>query len=45
MRFRPPGLRGIGQYDTFSYAFTEAGTYEYICDFHPGMGGTITVTP
>ena len=31
--------------DTFSYTFTEAGTYEYWCALHPNMLGTVVVTP
>ena len=31
--------------DTFSYAFTEAGTFDYWCTLHPNMLGTIVVTP
>ena len=30
--------------DTFEFTFTEAGTFEYVCNFHPAMTGTITVT-
>ncbi len=29
--------------DTFEVTFAEAGTYEYICKFHPAMRGTVTV--
>ena len=29
--------------DTFEVTFEEAGTYQYICKFHPAMRGTITV--
>jgi plastocyanin len=28
---------------TFEVTFDEAGTYQYICKFHPAMRGTITV--
>jgi len=28
---------------SFSYTFNEAGTYEYHCDIHPSMKGTIIV--
>src|SRR3954462_1286516 len=27
----------------FSHTFTKAGTYQYICDYHSGMKGTVTV--
>jgi plastocyanin len=30
---------------TFSYAFTSAGVYDYYCQFHPWMTGTVTVLP
>jgi plastocyanin len=29
----------------FEYTFTEAGTYNYVCNLHPGMTGTIIVEP
>jgi plastocyanin len=29
--------------DTFSYTFTQAGTYSYKCSHHPWMKGTIIV--
>jgi plastocyanin len=29
--------------DTFTYTPTEPGTIEYVCTFHPGQDGTITV--
>jgi plastocyanin len=28
---------------TFQHAFEKAGTYDYHCDFHPTMKGTVTV--
>ena len=29
--------------DTFEYTFTESGTYDYYCIFHPWMVGTVNV--
>ncbi len=29
--------------DTYRHRFDRAGTYEYVCTFHPGMEGTLTV--
>lgn len=28
---------------SYSRTFEEAGTFEYVCTFHPGMEGTLTV--
>ena len=30
--------------DVFSYTFTEPGTYEYFCEYHDNMKGTVIVT-
>jgi len=30
--------------DTFTFTFTEPGTYTYLCTIHPSMTATITVT-
>lgn len=30
--------------DTYSMTFKKAGTYDYICDFHSNMHGTVVVT-
>lgn len=30
---------------TFTLTFTKAGTYKYLCMFHPGMEGTVIVQP
>jgi plastocyanin len=29
--------------DTFTFEAAEAGTFSYVCTFHPGMQGTIAV--
>ena len=33
----------LGTDDTYDVTFTEAGSYEYFCKFHPAMRATITV--
>ena len=33
----------LDQGQSFEYAFEEAGTFVYVCQFHPNMTGTITV--
>ncbi len=46
-RDAPSGLFDSGQIaagGTFSFTFTDPGTYEYYCTVHPGMDGTVTVT-
>lgn len=40
-RLNSPILENVG--DTYSYTFTEAGTYDYICGIHPNMLGTVKV--
>ncbi|MFI1393375.1 plastocyanin/azurin family copper-binding protein [Streptomyces sp. NPDC020681] len=35
----------LQQGDSWSYTFTEAGTYEYYCAVHPDMKASITVVP
>jgi len=35
----------FGQDETYSFTFTTPGTYPYVCSIHPGMEGTIIVTP
>lgn len=34
----------IGGGKSWKYTFTAAGTYAYVCTYHPNMKGTITVT-
>ena len=31
--------------DSFSFTFTEPGTYEYFCSLHPRMTATVVVEP
>lgn len=33
----------MATYNTYSYTFTDLGTYSYFCVYHTGMKGTITV--
>jgi len=33
----------LGKGDTYSFSFTEPGTYEYYCAYHPSMKGTVIV--
>ena len=33
----------MGQDDTFTHTFAEAGTFAYYCVFHPFMTGTVIV--
>jgi len=33
----------MNQGESFSYTFTQAGTFHYICTFHPDMTGTVIV--
>jgi plastocyanin len=37
--------RLFGEGETFSFTFTTPGNYPYVCSIHPGMDGTIIVTP
>jgi plastocyanin len=30
---------------TYTLTFTQAGTFQYVCLFHPGMNGTVVVQP
>ena len=34
----------IGQGESFSFTFNEAGTFSYFCTIHPNMQATVTVT-
>lgn len=38
------GSGELGEGDSFEFTFDEPGVYEYRCNFHPTMTGTITVT-
>jgi len=43
----PDGLFDSGDIapgETFSYTFTEAGTFDYFCTPHPWMMGTVIVS-
>ena len=31
--------------DTFSFTFTDPGSYQYFCSLHPRMTGTVVVEP
>ena len=33
----------LDQGDRYSQTFDEPGTYEYFCEFHPNMKGTVVV--
>ena len=37
--------RALDTDDSFSFTFTESGTYEYFCSLHPRMMATIVVEP
>ena len=40
--FHSPGMDANA---TYSFTFTKAGTFDYICSIHPFMHGTVVVTP
>jgi plastocyanin len=41
VKFNSPTLQ---QGDTFTYTFTQAGTYDYYCAVHPNMTASVTVS-
>lgn len=41
----PQSVTGFPSAHSFSLTFTRAGTFHYICLFHPGMAGTVKVNP
>jgi plastocyanin len=38
------GTVNSGQEKSVTYTFTSGGTYDFVCTFHPGMDGTLTVS-
>lgn len=42
-RFTSSG--GLDTGESYSYTFTQAGTYAYYCSLHPFMTGKVVVTP
>ena len=36
---------GLDQNDSFTFKFTKAGVYKYLCTIHPQMVATVTVKP
>jgi plastocyanin len=40
--FHSPGMDSQA---TFSYTFTKAGTFDYVCSIHPFMHAAVVVTP
>jgi plastocyanin len=41
----PLGSSALSTGQSYSYKFTKAGTYSYLCTIHPFMTATVTVTP
>ncbi|HSW66363.1 MAG TPA: cupredoxin domain-containing protein [Bacillota bacterium] len=39
-----PHSQPLNKGDTYTYTFSDAGTYKYHCTFHSNMTGTVTVT-
>jgi plastocyanin len=37
--------QALDEKDHFTHAFSQAGTFRYLCSIHPKMVGTITVKP
>ncbi|HWG89873.1 MAG TPA: cupredoxin domain-containing protein [Candidatus Thermoplasmatota archaeon] len=40
----PPFDEDIERNQTVAYTFTEPGTFDYTCKYHPGMDGRVVVT-
>jgi plastocyanin len=38
------GPNGLSQGQNFKFQFQRAGTFNYVCNFHPSMRGTVTVS-
>jgi amicyanin len=41
----PLGSAALNTGQSYSYTFTKAGTYKYLCTIHPFMTATVVVTP
>lgn len=41
----PLQSKALATGETYSYTFTTAGTFSYLCTIHPFMTATVTVTP
>ncbi|NUR26546.1 MAG: amidase [Catenulispora sp.] len=41
----PLQSKALGTGETYTYTFTTAGTFSYLCTIHPFMTATVTVTP
>lgn len=39
-----PSSRGFGPGQAFEVTFPHAGTYRYVCQYHPGMDGVVVVS-